>query len=118
MVIVLLPVTLAAILGLAYAWVLTYREVRAAMAQSWRQTVAWLSVGAVTLQVLLFVAMIFFLSNERTIDWLAGGELVLFLIALPCAVLRKGFARWCLAFSSIYFLTFAGFIYIVSGIRF
>ena len=119
MVKVLMPVTLAALAGLIYAWVLTYRESRAAEAPGWRQTVAWLSVGAVTLQVLLFAGMYFFFSNgQRAINSIAEIEVLLVLIAVPCAVMRKGFARWWLIFSSVYFLAFAWFIYIVSGIVF
>lgn len=119
MVFVLLPVTLAAIVGLAYTWILTYREVRAARAVEWPQKIALLSVTAVSVQVVLFFGMLFNLSNDqRMIGWIMGIEVLLFLVAVPCAVIRKGFARWWLAFSSIYFLAFAGFVYLVSGIQF
>ncbi|MGB8097440.1 MAG: hypothetical protein WCF17_09815 [Terracidiphilus sp.] len=119
MVFALLPVILAAIVGLAYAWVVTFQEMRAAEAPGWRQTTALLSVGAVTMQVLLCGAMLLFLANNgRAIDWIMGVEVLVFFIALPCAILRKGFTRWGLIFSSIYFLAFAGFVFFVSGIRF
>ncbi len=119
MVILFFPVTLAAIVGLGYVWVVTYREMRSANAAGWRQTAAWLSVGAVTAQVLLCAAMFFFLShNERAIDGIAGVEVVLFVAATACAIPRKGFARWWLILCSLYFLTFAGFVYVVSGIQF
>ena len=121
MVIVFLPLTLVVIAGLAWTWVLTYREVRAASALEWHQTIALFSELAVTMQVLLFFAMFFFLVSpvgHRTIAWITGLEVLFFLIALPCALIRKGPTRWWLAVSSIYFLAFAGFGYLVSGIQF
>ncbi|MGA7343060.1 MAG: hypothetical protein WBE72_00245 [Terracidiphilus sp.] len=121
MFIVLLPITIVAIVGLAYAWVLTYQEVRAAKVLEWPQTIALLSVLAVTMQVVLHFGMTFFFfgtTDRRTIGWIAGFEVLFFLIALPCALKRKGPVRWLLALSSIYFLAFAGFGYMVSGIQF
>jgi hypothetical protein len=118
MVIFLLPVTLIAVLGLAYAWVLTAREMRAPDTSPTRKSLAWASVIAVTAQVLLYGAMLFFLTNHPAIDRIAAAEVALFLIALPCAILRKGFARWWLILTSLYFVVFAGFVWMVSGIQF
>jgi hypothetical protein len=117
----LLPVTIAAIVGLAYTWVLTYEEVRAVKVLEWPQRIALLSVIAVTVQVLLFVVMCsFFIGSidHRAIGWTAGLEALSFLVALPCAVKRRGAARWWLAFSSIYFLAMAGVGYLGSEIQF
>jgi hypothetical protein len=121
MVIVFLPLTIGVIVGLAWTWFLTFREVRAAGVLEWPQTIAILSELAVTMQVLLFFAMFFFFTSpvdQRTIAWITGLEVLFFLIALPCALKRKGPTRWYLVVSSIYFLTFAGFGYLVSGIQF
>jgi len=121
MLITLLPVTIAAIAGLIYTWVLTCEQVRAVKALAWPQTIALLSVLAVTMQALLFFAMISFAMgaiNRPMIDWTAKLEVLFFLVALPCALIRKGPARWILALAAIYFLAVAGFVYLVSGIQF
>jgi hypothetical protein len=121
MVIMLLPITIVAIVGLAYTWVLTYQEVRAVTVLEWPQKIALLSVLAVTMQVVLYFAMFFFLIgtiDQRAIGWITGLEVLFFLVSLPCALKRKGPARWWLVFVSIYFLGFAGFIDLVSGIQF
>ena len=121
MVFALLPITIVAIVGLAYTWVLTYQEVRAVKVLAWPQKIALLSVLAVTMQVLLVFVMFFFFigpTDHRTIGWIAGLDVLFFLVALPCALMRRGPARWLLAFSSIYFSAFAGFGYMVSGIQF
>ena len=47
MLITLLPLTIAAIAGLIYTWVLTCEQVRAVKALAWPQTIALLSVGSV-----------------------------------------------------------------------
>jgi hypothetical protein len=121
MFIVLLPLTLAVVVGLAWTWVLTYRELRATEGIRRPQTIALLSELAVTLQALLFFAMAFFLIGpiqRRATASIAALEVLLFLIAVPCAILRKGPTRWFLAVSSVYFLALAGFAYLVSGIQF
>lgn len=117
----LLPITIVAIGGLAYSWVLTYEEMRAVKVLARPQTIALLSVLAVTMQVLLFVVMFSFsigTIERRAIHWTAGLEVPFFVVALPCALMRKDPARWWLALSSIYFLALAGFGYLVSGIQF
>jgi hypothetical protein len=120
MVVVMLPIIGVAIAGIAYTWVLTYREVREAQVLEWPQTIAFLSVLAVTMQAPLpFVMALFFIDPPNPkIRWIAGFEVLFFLVSLPCALKRKGPARWWLALSSIFFLVFTGFIYIVSQMKF
>ncbi len=120
MVLVMLPIIGAAIVGIAYTWVLTYQEVREAKVLEWPQTIALLSVLAATMQVPLpFVMALFFIDPPNPkIGWIAGLEVLFFLVSLPCALKRKGPARWWLALSSIFFLAFTGLIYLVSQIHF
>jgi hypothetical protein len=114
------PIVVVATVGIAYIWVLTNQEVREAKVLKWPQTIALLSVLAATMQVPLPFVMAFFSigpSNPK-LEWIAGLEVLLFLVALPCALKRKGLVRWWLALSSIFFLALTGFIYLVSGIQF
>lgn len=112
------PIVCAAIVGIAYTWVLTYREVREAKVLKRRQKIALLSVVAATMQaplpfVMAFISLFIDRHNPK-MGWIAGLEVVFFLISLPCALTRKGLARWCLALSSIVLLVFTGFVYAVS----
>jgi hypothetical protein len=119
MLLVFFLVTLVAVLGLGYAWVLTVREMRAPDTSPTRKTLAWVSVIAVTAQALLIGAIyLLFSTNHPAIGRIAVVEVVLFLVAVPSAILRKGFARWWLILCSLYFLVFAGFVWVVSGIQF
>lgn len=119
MAIFLLLVTLIALLGLAYAWVLTVREVRAPDTAPKRRKLAWLSVLVVTGQVALFGIMsLFLLHNRLAADCVAVGEVALFLFALPCAIARQGLVRWWLILTSVYFMAFTGFVWVLTGIRF
>ena len=112
------PIVGLAIVGIAYAWVVTYRELRKANVLEWPQKIALLSVVAATMQVPIpFVLAFIVLFNDRhspTMGWIAGLEVLFFLVSLPCALTRKGLARWCLAFSSIVLLVFTGFVYALS----
>jgi hypothetical protein len=121
------PLVGLAIVSIAYTWVLTYKEVREAKLLEWPQTIALLSVVATTMQVPLPFVMAFIEPHDPKLGWMGAPrkeaflllpEVLFFLVAMPCALIRKGAARWCLAFSSIVFLVFTGFIYLISGIRF
>jgi hypothetical protein len=76
----------------------------------------------VTVQAALFSLMTPFAFGpigNRAVDWIAMAELLLFIMAVPSAVLRPGLVSriWLIA-SSLFFLAYAGFIYAVTGIRF
>lgn len=121
MVIVFLPLTLAVVVGLVWTWVLTFREMRAVATREWRQTVAVISELAVSVQLVLLFVEFFLLIHpidQRFIAWITWSEALLFFIAVPCALIRKGPTRWFLAVSAFYFLAFTGFVYAVSGIQF
>jgi|SRR5580658_3489585 uncharacterized Tic20 family protein len=116
-----LPITFMAIVGLVYAWALTDKEMRAVKVCGRTETIALLSVFAVTMQVLLLVVMFSFgigTIERGAIELVSGFELLFFLLALPCALMRKGPVRWWLALASIYFMALGGFVYLVSGIEF
>ena len=129
------PLVGLAIVCIAYTWALTYQEMREAKVLGWRQTIALLSVLAVTMQALPPFAMVWEHTRfERThfradslssidapdplIGWIAGLEVLFFFVSLPYALTRKGLARWLLTASSIVFLAFTGFFYLISQIRF
>jgi len=121
MVFVMLPVIGVVIVGIAYTWVLTYQEVREAEVLEWPQTIALVSVLAATMQAPLpFVMALFFIDphNQRALERIAGLEVLFFLVALPCALKRKGLAQWGLTLSSIFFLALTGLIYLVSQWQF
>jgi hypothetical protein len=121
MLLVTIPITVIAVGSLIYAWFLTSAEVRAVKVYGRSQTIALLSVFAVTMEILLIVVMLSLgigIIQGDTIGWITGAELLFFLVALPCALMRKGLVRWCLAFASIYFMAIGGFLYAVSGIQF
>jgi hypothetical protein len=121
MFLVFLPVTLFAVAGLGYTWLLTYREVRAAEVLARPQIIALLSESAVTAQALLFIVMLFCFigpANQRAIEWIARLESLCFIVAVPCALIRKGPTRWWLSVSSLYFLALSGFGYLASSIQF
>ena len=107
----MLAVIVAALVGIAYGWSKSYDEVRNAELQSWRRTTALVGILAVTLQAILFIAIWTPLGrHDALVTWLTRGEALLFLIALPCVLLRKDRSRWWLVFSStalavFYFLT-------------
>lgn len=112
------PIVFLAIVGIAYTWVVTYRELRKANVLEWPQKIALLSVVAATMQVpipfVLAYNAVFVDRHSPTMGWIAGLEVPFFLVSLPCAFTQKGLARWCLALSSIVLLVFTGFVYVVS----
>jgi hypothetical protein len=123
MLFVTVPLTILAIASLLYAWVLTHRELRAVDCKGRTETIALLSVFTVTMEILLVVVMFSFsfgigIIAGDAIGWVTGVEVLFFLLALPCAIMRKGLARWCLVFSSIYFMAIGGMMYVASGIQF
>jgi hypothetical protein len=129
------PLVALAIVCIAYTWVLTYLQVREAKGPAWHQTITLASVLSPTIQALLPFVMLWehtrferahFRPNslssvdapDPVIGWIAGLEVLFFLVSLPCALTRKGVARWLLASSSIFFLALTGFFYLVMQIRF
>jgi len=118
MIFLLLPVVGFAFVGFAYAWFVTYREMRTAKSLDRTQTAAFIGLLAATMQIPLpFVMALFFVDphNQKGLAWLTGLEVVFFLVSLPGAFARKGPIRWWLVGSSIFFLALTAMIYFVSG---
>jgi hypothetical protein len=120
MVFVLLPIVFIAVAGLAYVWLLTFREVRAAKAFGRPQTIRLVGLLASTALAPLPYLMVFFVDphNQKYLAWSMKFAVLLFLLSLPGAFLRKGLIRWGLVLSSIFFLGFTAFIYLISGWQF
>ena len=121
MLIVTLPLSATAILAIVFAWILTWREVRAAQAFAWPQGIALAGVLALTiLAPLPFAMAVRFIDphNERGLEWSMRLAVLLFVLALPGAFMHKGLLRWALVLCAIFFLGLTGFIYFVSGIQF
>jgi hypothetical protein len=116
------PLVGFAIVGIAYTWVLTYQALREAKVLGRPQKIALLSVLAATMQAPLPFVMAFRITvpdrHDARRGWIAGLEVLFFLVALSCALTRRGPARWLIALSSIVFLVFTGFMYLVTGIQF
>ena len=120
MLLMLLPIVCVAIVGIAYVGVTTFQEVREAEAVGWPRAIALVSVIGVALEIPIpFVMALFFIDPYNPkIGWLAGLEVLLFVISLPCALKGKGLVRWWLALSSVLFLGISGSIYLVSEWQF
>jgi uncharacterized membrane protein len=121
MVFALLPLVFAAVVGLAYAWFVTVLDVRAAGTLDWPRTIAVASLLASTALVPLPLVMVLFFidpHDQKGIAWSMAIAVLLFVLSLPGAFVRKGPLRWGLVLSSIFFLGFVGFVYLVSGWQF
>jgi cytochrome bd-type quinol oxidase subunit 2 len=107
----MLGVVVAALVGVAYGWSKSHDEARNAELRNWRRATTFVGMLAVTLQAVLFIALWTSLGRHAAaVTWLARGEGLLFLIALPCVLTRRDRSRWWLLFSSVvlavfYFLT-------------
>ncbi len=119
MVFVMFPIVALAVVGLAYAWVVTYKEVREAKHLAGPHVISLLGVLAVTLQAPLPVAMLYFVDPpDPDMGWFAVLEVLLFLVAVPCALKRSDPLRWLLVLASLVLLAFSGMIFAASRIRF
>jgi hypothetical protein len=115
------PITIVAIVGFVYTWALTLQEIRASKEWEWPHTIALVGAAAATLQVPLpFLMALFFVDphDQKDLALSAGLEVLLFMVALPCAFRRKGLLRWFLALSSVFFLALTGFVYAISQWQF
>jgi len=120
MVFQLLPIALAAVAGLAYAWFVTVRELRMAKAIGWRQTTALVSLLAATALAPMPYVTVYFIDphDQKGLAWSMKFAVLFFLLSLPGAWLRKGLLRWGLILGSIFFLGFTSLIYAISGWQF
>jgi len=121
MIFALLPIVFAALAGLAWAWFVTLREVRAAPAFKWPQAIALVSVLASTALIPLpYVMVLFFIDphNQKGLAWSMRIAVALFFLSLPGAFVQKRLLRWGLVLFSLFFLGFTGFIYFIGGWQF
>src|SRR5437762_399090 len=107
----MLAALVAAFVGLLVAWGKAYAEARNPELGVWRRKTAIVGTVAATLQAALFIAIWTPLGrNSAWVKWFTWGEVLFFLVAVPCAITRKGWFRGWLLFSSgalaaFYFMT-------------
>jgi hypothetical protein len=117
MIYLMIPLLLAAVVGIVYCWIATYDEDRKGLLIEWRQATAWISVVAVTGQAALLAAMFCFMHGHGSpIVWIMRGEAFLFLIALLCGLTRRPRTRWWLFYCAIFMVLFSGAVLFFSQI--
>jgi hypothetical protein len=99
MLFVMFPMFGLAIVGIGVAWSETYAELRQGKLPRWRRNTALASILALIVQAALFIAFFFvFLLHAGSLAWVIRGEILFFLIALPCALTRTSPSRWWLLY--------------------
>lgn len=99
---VLLVLIVAAFVGLLYAWTVWRNQVEKLQLSVWRRRCATVGLIAVTIQAAIFIAFWtpMFRDDALVVRW-TKGELLVFIIAIPCVLAGKGPLRWWLLSSSI-----------------
>ena len=94
----------AALIGLFLAWAEWHKQLRLVEIQSWRKKTLSIGLFAVTLQALLFASMWTPLSRFHVLlQRFLNTDLLLLVLAIPCAFAWKGRIRWWLLTASIGF---------------
>ena len=102
-----LALVMAAIVGIFYVWSLPYNRVNNAGIQIGRPKTALVANLAVTFQPVMAILILTPLGRYKySIASLTLCEVLLFLVALPCILMRRDRSRWWLLFSSIVFVAF------------
>lgn len=98
---VLLVLIVAAFVGLLYAWTAWRKQIENEQLSVWRRRFATVGLIAVTIQAVIFIAFWtpVFRDDALLVRW-AKGEVIVFLIAIPCVLAGKGPLRWWLLSSS------------------
>ena len=123
---VVFPFFCLAIAGVVYTWIVILQELRQGLPVGWRRTTGLAGVLAATVQLGLFVAAFEIVGKATSADgrvhtdvWtLLRWEAVLAVIAIGCALTRKGPTRWWLLYASVALAGSTGFVWVVSGIVF
>jgi hypothetical protein len=120
MIFALLPAVFVVALVLAIAWFVTVRDLRAAGALGWPQTLRLVGLLASTILVPLPYAMALLVDphHQKGIAWSMAFAVLLFVLSIPGAILQKGLLRYGLILCSVFLLGFAGLIYLATGITF
>jgi hypothetical protein len=92
----------AALAVVPYAWIVGRRELRMLELPAWRRRWATVALIAATVQAGIFIALFTPLCENYDVSMAcARVELILSLIAIPCALVAKGVSRWWVALSSV-----------------
>jgi hypothetical protein len=121
MIFALLPIVIIALAALAYAWFATAKELRAASAPRWRQTITLAGLLASTALVPLPYLVSSFVDphKQSDLEWTMRCLILLFVLSLAGALVQKGpLLKIGLVLFSIFFLGFTWFIYIMSQWQF
>jgi hypothetical protein len=105
----------AAMLGVVYGWYRWRSVSRDATLTRRRRIISSVGLVAVTAQACLLMTIYGRLSNIYPTlfdDWWAAGQMLLFLIAIPCILTGKGLSRWWLSASSVFLIVFCYLILI------
>lgn len=121
----LIPLFCLAVVVLVYAWVAVLDERRQTRYAGWLRVRAWLGILAVTGQLALLICMLYVMTGRETQleqlgsnTWMLRASLALFILMLPCALLRSGWTRWGLPLASLAFLGIAALAAAVSQFTF
>jgi hypothetical protein len=98
---VLLGMIVAAFVGLLYASTVWRKQLEKLQLSVWRRRYATVGLIAVTIQAAIFIAFWtpIFRDDVLVVQW-TKGELLVFIVAIPCVLAGKGPLRWWLLSSS------------------
>ena len=120
MIFLALPIAVACLAGIVWAWRVTLADLRDAEMAGWRRAVSLASVLAATLEMPLPFVLVALSGNGHS-PWVVRIEVLaaaLAIVALATSLMRRGATRWLLALSAIFFFLFTSFVYLVTGLTF